>query len=298
MLIMDQEYNRFTGVFSLLLTPYLSNLSIDWDTYKQYVDWQLSHNPHGLFAVCGSSEMKWLTADERLALAEIAVKQAGTKPVLVTANLDPEPANHISEIRRMTETGISGIVLIPPDGIGGNASQLSEYLARIADKSELPIFLYEWPQVKHKFIDPLIYSDLVQRSGILGIKDTTCTMEGIQEKINIAPNGIVYQANTPFMLESIQKGAKGIMAITSASAASWVIDFWKQAIRGEEEAKASHAKLVFLDAILRMGYPLTAKYLANLQGMSFQLNSRWPVEIKPEACQAIRVWYDYHKADV
>ncbi len=56
----------FRGVFSLLLTPFLPDKTIDWTSYDRHVSWQIEQGPAGLFAVCGSSEMKWLDAEERL----------------------------------------------------------------------------------------------------------------------------------------------------------------------------------------------------------------------------------------
>ncbi|HET7558773.1 MAG TPA: dihydrodipicolinate synthase family protein, partial [Limnochordia bacterium] len=115
---MTTELKRFEGVMALLLTPYLPDGSIDWATYDAYVDWQLQNGPEGLFAVCGTSEMKWLTLDERLALAKRAKARAGGRPVVATANLEGDPAAQRDEVRRMADTGVSGVVLVPPEGMG------------------------------------------------------------------------------------------------------------------------------------------------------------------------------------
>ena len=61
-----------------------------------------------------------------------------------------------------------------------------------------------------------VYGELVKSYGVSAIKDTTSTLQGITDKLNAAPDSIVIQANTAFLLEAIQRGAKGIMAITSA----------------------------------------------------------------------------------
>ena len=52
----------FGGVYSLLLTPYKDDLSIDYDLYAEYVQWQVAQGAHHLFSVCGSSEMTTLTS--------------------------------------------------------------------------------------------------------------------------------------------------------------------------------------------------------------------------------------------
>ena len=48
-----EKYNEFAGVYTLLLTPFNLDRSIDYRGYEEYVDWQSSFKPQHLFAVCG-----------------------------------------------------------------------------------------------------------------------------------------------------------------------------------------------------------------------------------------------------
>jgi len=43
------------GVYSLLLTPFNVDRSIDFETYEKYVEWQARQGADHLFACCGSS---------------------------------------------------------------------------------------------------------------------------------------------------------------------------------------------------------------------------------------------------
>lgn len=278
---------KFQGVFALLLTPFLSNKEIDWPMYDRYVDWQLSQRPHGLFAVCGSSEMGKLTLEERLRLAERAVSRAGNVPVFATANVEGNAEDHEQELSRMTQTGVSGVVLIPPNGLGHDQERLGDYFARMAELSSVPVFLYECPMVKPHLIDSRIYSELANKHGIRGIKDTTCTLEGIEAKITGAPDSIVYQANTPLMLEAIHRGAGGIMAITTTAAVSLVLDLWRLGTGHDPAAQAVLEKLIELDSILGNGFPVTGKHLVSLQGIPMNPYTRTGKEITSETAQAL-----------
>ncbi len=290
--------NRFEGVFALLLTPFLTDGRIDWSAYDQYVDWQLSHQPNGLFAVCGSSEMHWLDLDERLALARRAVERAGDVPVVATANLETDRTQRIAEMAQMAETGVAGFVLVPPDGLGLEQDQLEAYFATLADQSPLPVLLYEWPQMNPCEIDPAVYGRLATDHGIIGIKDTTCTLAGIKSKIDAAPESIIYQANTPYLLDAVELGARGTMAITSTATADISVNFWDAMSRGKKEtAAAHHQQLVMLDAILRFGYPATAKCLAQLRGMPFEITCRAPSVLRAEAAKAMSVWWEAYQRD-
>ncbi|UVI31970.1 dihydrodipicolinate synthase family protein [Paenibacillus spongiae] len=284
---------EFEGVYSLMLTPFDESGEIDWKTYEAYIEWQLSHKPNGLFAVCGSSEMAHLSLQERIVLAELAVKRAGHTPVVATANLEQGVEENKEEIKRIAEMGVSGIVLVPPAGMGEDQRKLGQYLAQLAEASPVPVLLYECPIWKPHLIDADIYSDLVNRHGVVGIKDTTCTMEGILAKINGAPDGIVLQANTPLMLASLQQGARGIMAITTTAVADVALKLWKHALDEDQTiAKEAHRQLIFLDSLLGMGYTATAKYLVSLRGVPMSTRTRGGSAIQPTSAKAIEAWFE------
>ena len=63
------QMEKFAGVYSLLLTPYKDDMSVDYEALKGYTEWQVEENPHALFPVCGSSEMAKLELPERLKIA-------------------------------------------------------------------------------------------------------------------------------------------------------------------------------------------------------------------------------------
>jgi len=288
----------FEGVYSLLLTPFHADLSIDWSGYERYLAWQLGHGPDGLFAVCGSSEMKWLEPGERLELARRAVRASDGVPVVATANLGVDPAGHGDEVARMADTGVAAVVLVPPDGMGEDQERLGAYLAETIDAAPCPAILYEWPAVKPHLVDADVYGELVRGHHLAGIKDTTCTLDGITAKIAQTAGATVFQANAPFMLPSIRHGARGIMAIVTTAAADMAIAFWRAAMAERDhgsgaDVEALHELLVLLDCTLgRAGaYPATAKHLAAVRGVPTGRACRSGAAAPAEALEAVAVWY-------
>lgn len=284
------------GVYALLMTPFHETGEIDYHVYEQYVEWQLSQQPHALFAACGSSELLTLDAGERIRLAEIAVKLAGNVPVVATANAGSDPALHRQELLRMAETGVSALVAIPPNGYGHDAAKLLNYFAELADISPLPLILYEFPGVSPYYIPPDVYGTLVFKHGVSGIKDTTSTFEGISAKLAAAPRSLILQANTAFLTEAIAAGAGGIMAITSTAAAGLNVSLWNGllATGGVPDARARllQRELIHLDALIGNGFTATAKYLAQLQGLPFTLKTRTGAKLSPHVAQGLRIWLE------
>ena len=278
---------RLEGVVSLLLTPFHDDGRIDWAAYDAYVDWQVAHRPHGLFAVCGSSEMKWLAPDERLELARRAVARAQGIPVVATANLEPDIAAHADEVRRMADEGVAAVVLVPPTQVSGDRLRYRQYLLDMAGLAPCPVILYEWPAVENYLMDAALFGEIAPH--VAGIKDTTCTYAGIFAKQQVAGDAVVYQANTPFLLDALKLGVRGIMAITSTVAPALLLRFW-QGFQAGEDVRPLHRELVILDAMLGLGYPATAKYLLAQQGLPISTRTRSPVSLSPATQRALDAW--------
>lgn len=282
---------KLDGVVALLLTPFENDGAIAWDSYDRYVEWQAAQQPNGLFAVCGSSEMKWLNFEERIELAKRAVAHANGVPVVATANLEEDPSKHRDELLRMAETGISAAVLIPPPSVSGERERYREYLFAMAEASPCPVMLYEWPQMPNYILDSELYGELAGAGAFVGIKDTTCTVEGIRAKQERTAQATIFQANTAFLPDAIELGVGGYMAITSTAHADLAVAYWRAA-HSDETARAEvlHRELVNLDALLCLAYPLTAKYLVAQRGIDMPITSRWPVQIRPHHLRMLEVW--------
>ncbi|MBQ7792788.1 MAG: dihydrodipicolinate synthase family protein, partial [Clostridia bacterium] len=64
------------GIYPTMITPYKRSGEIDFDNVRKLVDWYIEKGCSGIFAVCQSSEMVYLSLKERVALAEAVVDQA------------------------------------------------------------------------------------------------------------------------------------------------------------------------------------------------------------------------------
>ena len=76
------------GVWPVMLTPFTPNNEVDYPALRALVEWYISQGVSGLFAVCQSSEMFFLTERERAAVARAIVKYAaGRVPVIASGHV-------------------------------------------------------------------------------------------------------------------------------------------------------------------------------------------------------------------
>lgn len=284
-----------TGIFSLMLTPYNEDKTIDWATYEEYCDWQVEQGVEHLFAVCGSSEMANLTLEERLKLATLTAKHKGDTTIVATANMEPSWFAQVEEVKRMSQTGVDGIVFTTKGMGGHDEDRLVSYIGELCQYTELPVFMYEFPGLSPHIISGNAYGRLVKECGIMGIKDTTCTMEGIGAKIEQKGDSCIIQANMPFLFEAYKAGARGVMATPTACGGAFFQRFHEAFMSGDMAlAEQRFNEITLLDCAIDSGFNNSAKYLVQLQGVkNFKPINRSPNTLSGARMESIKSFHSW-----
>lgn len=100
------------GIYPTMITPYKDG-KIDYENVKKLVDWYIEKGCAGIFAVCQSSEMWYLSLEERFELGKAVVDAAaGRINVVVSGHTSPSPEEQVKEINTMAKTGADAVVLV------------------------------------------------------------------------------------------------------------------------------------------------------------------------------------------
>ena len=284
----------YEGIYSLMLTPYFEDKSIDYKTYEEYTEWQVQQGVAHLFAVCGSSEMAQLTLDERIKLAELTVRHKGDATVVATANMEDDFNAQIEEVKKMSATGVDGIVFTTK-GMGDREDELVSYIRKLKSYTSLPVFMYEFPGARPHLISGHTYGRLVKECGVCGIKDTTCSIEQIGDKIKEKGNSCVIQANMPYLYDAFVLGARGVMATPTSCGGAFFQRFYEAFTAGDLAlAKQRYHEIILLDDSIDSGFNNSAKYLVQLQGIKgMRPINRGPNTLSPARMRSIRAFHDW-----
>ena len=284
------------GIYPLMLTPFNDDLTIDYKTYEEYCDFQVSKGTAHLFCVCGSSEMKELTLDERVKLATLTAKHKQDLTIVASANLESTQEKRIEEVKRMSQTGVDGLVFTVRD-MGDKPDELVAHVKELESYTDLPIFMYEYPGFDNHLISGDTYGRLVRECKIKGIKDTTCTMEGITAKLARKGDSVVIQANMPFLYKAYEAGSGGVMATPTSCGAQYFQRFHDAFVSGDKEkAKQYFYDIINLDDAIDNGFNVSAKYLVYLQGVKgFKPINRSKRTLSPARLESLRAYHDYAK---
>ena len=101
------------GVWPVMLTPFTEENRVDEAALEKLVDWYIDRGVDGLFAVCQSSEMFFLSFEERVHITELVVRfAAGRVPVISSGQVSEDLSEQVREVEAIWKAGAAAVVLI------------------------------------------------------------------------------------------------------------------------------------------------------------------------------------------
>lgn len=268
------------GTWVTMVTPFTEDNKIDYAALESLVEWFVEKKADGLFAVCQSSEMFYLTPTERVELAKFVVKQsAGRLPVVVSGHVADNHKEQLRELAAMAEVGADAVVLVTNRLAKENESDavLQKNLEKIMKAvPNTDLGLYECPYPYKRILSPDTLKWCAD-SGRFGIfKDTCCDIAQIDAKLR-AIRGTrlkLFNANGPTLLESMRRGASGycgVMMHYHPQVYNYIVHNWQTQPEVCERLQSFASLESMIETRL---YPVNGKYNLQLYGLPVSLQSR------------------------
>jgi len=265
-------------LWPVMLTPFTSGGDVDYNGVRKLIEWYEQSGADGLFAVCLSGEMFFLSLEERIKLAAFVKKHANI-PVVASGHISTNVSDQLNELRRLSETGIDALVLVTNRFAAENdtAAQWQNNLEQILNGLDdgIPLGLYECPYpYKHLLTDDgLAFCNSTGR--FLFLKDTCCDIDTLRRRLNILKYGGIklYNANTATLLESYHLGAagySGVMANFHPELYVQLSQIWQE----KERAALMQSFLTTCAHIERQLYPVNAKYHFKKLGLPIDIYTK------------------------
>ena len=82
---------KIDGIVPVMLTPFTENNEIDYEGLGHLIDWYIENGADALFAVCQSSEMLFLSLEERVKLSQFVVEYTNNRiPVISSGHISDD----------------------------------------------------------------------------------------------------------------------------------------------------------------------------------------------------------------
>lgn len=268
------------GVWPVMITPYTEALKIDWNGVEKIIEWYDKMGVDGIFAVCQSSEMFQLDAEERFELGKFVIDHTPKNiKVVCSGHVDPDPDVQIREAQRLIDAGCEAYVFISNQFAKENESEdvAKKNVEYLLDHIDAPTFgIYECPYPYKRVISPEFLKWLADTGKFSFLKDTCCDPVMLRAKADAVKGTdlAIYNANGATLLQSLRDGCtgySGVMANFHPDLISWLVkNFDKEPERAEEMQDFIGAA----STIECQVYPCNAKYYLQLEGLPITTKSR------------------------
>ena len=212
---------KLQGIFPALTTSFDHTGEIYKTKVLHNVD-KLNRVALSGYTVCGSTgETPLLAASERLQLMEL-VKQAAAPGKILIAGVGAESVHETAAMaNRAAEIGFDVALALTPFYYRNQMHRPETqalYFRAVADRSKLPLLIYNIPQVTGYDLPVDTLAELSHHPNIIGMKDSSGNMDKMHETVKAVKPGfqILCGAGGAFY-EAFQIGASGaILAIANA----------------------------------------------------------------------------------
>lgn len=218
-----------------------------------------------LFALGSLGEFPSLTDPERPVLLESIIESLTRMADAWVGCGAPSTAQAIQRAVEAEELGAEALVLVPPYYLRPTLASVAKYYREVRAATKMPMLAYNIPSLVGYALPPSLVHELAKDHVLVGIKDTSGSIESVRGFLTNAPKGFaVFPGDDALVLDSIRAGASGAVMGTGNIVPRLAKALVASARQGEDEKASELQALVdSLVEVTRAGpFPSTDKFLS------------------------------------
>lgn len=262
----------FKGVFAALTTPFAGD-EISTEKLKGNIQKYDTTGLAGYVLLGSTGETVYLSDEESEKLVQALKESASPEKKIIVGTARESTKATIEFTNRMAAFGIDAALIRPPSYYRSSMNQkalMTHYLT-LAEKSKVPVFIYNIPRFTGISVDTDLVAELSKHHNIAGIKDSSGNVSSLGELIPRLPSrfSVLLGAGSVFLqglITGAQGGILGLATVAPALCVKLYDLFLEDKI---DDARQLQLDLVPLNKALTQVYGIPAiKYALDLLGYS------------------------------
>jgi 4-hydroxy-tetrahydrodipicolinate synthase len=274
------------GCGTAIVTPFLSDGSIDEKSLRSLVAWQVESKIDFLVPCGTTGETPTLTRDEWLRVIEITIEVVnGRVPIVAgaTSNCTAEAVERARTVAAIP--GVDAILTASPYYNKPTQEGQYQHFRAIAEAVDKPLVLYNVPGRTAANIEPATLGRLALIPNIIAVKEASGNLSQIADVFNAVPESfLVFSGDDAVTLPVISLGGSGIISVASNEIPREMAEMTRAALAGDwTTARRIHRKfLPLMQANFLESNPMPVKCVLAMMGR-LEENYRLPMlPVKPE----------------
>ncbi|WP_269631975.1 dihydrodipicolinate synthase family protein [Pelomonas sp. BJYL3] len=231
---------QWRGIFPAVTTKFDADENLDVQAMERHFEFLIANGVDGLVTGGSLGEASTLTLEEKLQVAEIAVKvSAGRVPVLANVS-ETSTREALRYVDGANKIGVQGLMLMPAVIYVADAREAMANVRTIATAAQLPTMVYNNPVAYRVDLTPDNFVELGDCEWLVAIKESTDNIRRLTDLRNAL--GTRYQlfiGVDDLSFEGLALGCDGLLAglCTSFPAETVALYRLMQAKRYDEALK-------------------------------------------------------------
>ena len=260
----------FTGNCVAIATPFDANGNINYDAFGRLIDNQIEGGVDAI-CVCGTTgESATMSIREHIAVVEYCVKRVNhrVKVIAGAGSNDTSAAVYLS--LHAQDSGADALLHVTPYYNKCSQAGLVKHYEYIADRTELPIILYNVPSRTGVSFTAESYQILSQNPKINGVKEASGNFSLLAHTRHLCGDDFyVWSGNDDQVVPMMSLGAKGVISVASNIIPGVMREMTHLCLDNDFQA-ASKLQIEYMDLIDALFCdvnPIPVKEALNLMGM-------------------------------
>ncbi|HWN09307.1 MAG TPA: dihydrodipicolinate synthase family protein [Pyrinomonadaceae bacterium] len=205
------------GLFLPITTPFRSDGKLDLEGSSANIRKWNQLGVAGYVVLGSTGERVHLDEREYVDVIEAARLEVPAGFAFIAGAGQQSTSGTIAEIKRAASAGADAVLVLTPHFYRAaiTPAVLIKHYNEIADASAVPLILYSMPALTGIKIEPETAARLSAHENIIGLKDSSADISGLQEVISMANKDFaVFTGNGTVFFEGLRAGARGgILAV-------------------------------------------------------------------------------------
>ena len=227
---------KIQGSIVALVTPMNADGSVDLDSMRRLMDWQIEEGTDAFVIVGTTGESPTVNVDEHAELIRVAVEHSGKRVPIIAGAGGNSTAEAIVLTRYSKMAGADATLQVVPYYNKPTQEGMFQHFKSIAEAVDLPVILYNVPGRTVADMSNETILRLSQVKNIIGVKDATGNIaRGIDLLRKVPDDFAVFSGDDSTALALMLCGAKGNISVVANVAPKNMHLMCAAAIKGDVE---------------------------------------------------------------
>lgn len=228
------DHMDLEGIFPAMVTPFHGDGEIDEDGLIDVLDFLVDDGVHGIYLLGTTGETPLLDKEEKKRVIDLVSDHVDDTPI-IAGSMAASTKEAVELGKHCEGKDIDAIHAVVPYYFPMKREGILNHYRTIAEKVDLPIFIYSFPQRTGNDLDMRTLKELSKINDLVGIKDSSGDLEWIYRMKKEFDEFTIFGGADSLILPFLQLGLDGAVTAIGNVFPNLVVELYEEYKAGREE---------------------------------------------------------------